>query len=150
MRRHNDFQLPKLMKEFTFTLERGKIREFAQAIGLEDKTYSDVEVARQAGHRDVPAPLTFGTVPEMWHGVNFEELIGELGLELLRILHGEQSFHYHKPMYAGDELSGKTYLVHIEEKNDMMFFTFDTAFYDECEELVLSSRSVVIERGENQ
>lgn len=150
MRRQYEFELPKLMKEFTFTIERGKIREFAQAIGLEDAVYSDINVARQAGHRDIPAPLTFGTVPEMWHGVDFEEMIEELGLELLRTLHGEQAFHYHKQMYAGDELIGKTYLVHIQEKNDMMLFTFETAFYNENNEMVLSSRSVVIERGEGK
>lgn len=150
MRRRYDFELPRLMKEYSFTLERGKIREFALAIGLEDEVYSNIDVARRAGHRDIPAPLTFGTVPEMWDGVDFEEIIADLGLDLLRTLHGEQSFHYHKPMYAGDTLTGRTSLVHIQEKKAMMFFTFETVFYNENKETVLSSRSVVIERGEGE
>ena len=147
MGKQYDFTLPKLMKEYRFTLERGKIREFAQAIGLEDKVYLEVEAARQAGHRDIPAPLTFGTVPEMWYGVDFESLIEDLGLELLQTLHGEQSFQYHKQMYAGDEIIGKTYLTNIQEKRKLMLFTFETTFYNEDDEAVLSCRSVVIERG---
>ena len=42
-----------------FVIEVGKIKEFAQAIGLENSIYYDLEAAKSAGFRDIPIPSTF-------------------------------------------------------------------------------------------
>ncbi|WP_209124708.1 MaoC family dehydratase N-terminal domain-containing protein [Alkalihalobacillus sp. BA299] len=141
--------LPKLFKEFTFEVERGKIREFALATGAADiEVYMSQEAAVNAGYRDVPVPLTFGTVPEMWKGLSFEDLIDGLNLTLARVLHGSQSYTYHKPIFAGDHLFGKTYLVDMKQRKNLTIFSFETLFYNESEELLLECKSVVIERGD--
>ncbi|MEA3486688.1 MAG: MaoC family dehydratase N-terminal domain-containing protein, partial [Thermodesulfobacteriota bacterium] len=44
-------------------VERGKIREFAKAIGDPNPVYLDKEAAIAEGYKDTPAPPTFLTVP---------------------------------------------------------------------------------------
>ena len=43
----------------TMTIERGRLRLFAKAIGETDPVYTDVEAAKAAGYPDLPAPPTF-------------------------------------------------------------------------------------------
>ncbi|MFZ5632837.1 MAG: FAS1-like dehydratase domain-containing protein [Bacillota bacterium] len=47
---------------YSFTVERGKIREFAAAIGDMKDIYLDPKKAVEAGYADVTVPPTFGTV----------------------------------------------------------------------------------------
>ena len=46
-------------------VERGKITEFAKAIGDFDPIYQDRDTAIKQGYKDTPAPPTFLTVPMM-------------------------------------------------------------------------------------
>lgn len=89
---------------FTVSLERGRMRMFAKAIGETDPVYLDVEAARSAGHRDVLA------CPTVLFGLDLEAadtlcFLAEQGVDTNRILHGEQSFTYFEPVYAGDRLT---------------------------------------------
>ncbi|WP_181778784.1 MaoC family dehydratase N-terminal domain-containing protein [Pseudonocardia pini] len=88
----------------TVDVERGRLRMFAQAIGETDPVYSDVAAARAAGHPDLPAPPTilFGLDLERADTLGF--LAGH-GIDLGAVLHGEQAFTYHVPVYAGDTLT---------------------------------------------
>ena len=45
-----------------YEVGRGKIAEFARAIGDDDPVYRDPEAAKAAGHPDVIAPPTFAIV----------------------------------------------------------------------------------------
>lgn len=85
-------------------LERGRLRFFAQTIGVTDPVYLDVEAARRAGHRDLPALPTF-----VGHSIELEipnplGWLVELGGDLMKTTHAEQSFTYFKLAYAGDSL----------------------------------------------
>lgn len=88
----------------SLTLERGRLRLFAKAIGSRDAVYVDIEAARAAGHPDLPAPPTFlaALQHEVPHPLGWLE---ELGVDPARVLHGEQSFTYHQLVYAGQELT---------------------------------------------
>lgn len=86
-------------------VERGRLRFFAHSIGETDPVYSDLEAARNAGHRDLPVPPTF------FFSLSLERRPGpfgylvELGVDMNHILHGEQQFEYHAMAYAGDTLT---------------------------------------------
>jgi len=85
-------------------VERGRLRLFAKAIGEERPVYTDVAAAQAAGHPDLPVPPTF------LHCLNMERpdpfaFLAEIGVDLRRVLHGEQAFTYERMAYAGDRLT---------------------------------------------
>ena len=51
--------------EFALPIERGKVREFALAVGEDNPIFYDPEAARREGLPDVVAPPTF-TVSQIW------------------------------------------------------------------------------------
>lgn len=131
---------------FHFSIERGKIREFALALGDENPLYTSVEAAREAGFRDVPIPPTFPTVIEMWAGADFDELIRVLELDPLKVLHGEQEYEYVQDICAGDDITGQSRVVSAVTKRGMNLFTIETTFKNQLDEQVLLARSLLIER----
>ena len=86
-----------------YQVGREKVREFARAIGESSPLCSDVDAARAAGYSDVIAPPTFAIVVSMEAGrqAAFDP---DLGLDYTRVVHGEQTFEYARPIVAGDEL----------------------------------------------
>ncbi|MFC4947912.1 MaoC family dehydratase N-terminal domain-containing protein [Pseudonocardia sp. GCM10023141] len=88
----------------TVDVERGRLAFFATAIGETDPVYSDLAAARAAGHPDLPVPPTFLFGLEM-AGADPFALFTELGIDLRRVLHGEQSFTYHAVAHAGETLT---------------------------------------------
>ncbi|BAQ11650.1 hypothetical protein OXB_3181 [Bacillus sp. OxB-1] len=129
-----------------FMVERGKIKEFALAIGDDNPLYYDVETARAAGFRDVPIPPTFPTVIEMWGGLDFEALFEVLEMNPLKVLHGEQEYTYLQDICAGDEITGEIRVKADEVKRAMRLVTLEGKFMNQQMEDVLLSKSVVIER----
>ncbi|WP_020672096.1 MaoC family dehydratase N-terminal domain-containing protein [Amycolatopsis nigrescens] len=91
------------LPEFGVDVERGRLRFFAKAIGETDPVYVDLQAAGAAGHRDLPVPPTFFFGLEL-QGPDSFGWLGDLGVDLRRVLHGEQEFHYHALAYAGDHL----------------------------------------------
>jgi acyl dehydratase len=91
-------------------VERGAIRRFAEAIGDRDPIYYDEAAARAAGHERIPAPPTFATSlrpPDIREG---------MGVDLRRLLHGEQSYELRRPIYAGDRLRVYARVAELGEK----------------------------------
>ncbi|GAA4847110.1 MaoC family dehydratase N-terminal domain-containing protein [Saccharopolyspora rosea] len=84
----------------TETVERGRLRFFAQAIGETDPVYTDLTAAEAAGHPDLPVPPTF------LFGLSLGgfAFLADLGVELSRVLHAGQEFTYHRVAHAGDTL----------------------------------------------
>ncbi|KQL54014.1 hypothetical protein AN964_11230 [Heyndrickxia shackletonii] len=137
----------KTFKVRSFTVERGKIKEFAMAIGDENPLYYDVGAAKEQGFRDIPIPPTFPTVIEMWSGLDFETLIRELELNPLKVLHGEQEYEYFDDICAGDEISCTAKVISHIEKRRMNFITIENQFSRDGK-IVLIARSNIIERNE--
>ena len=135
----------KTFKVRSFTVERGKIKEFAMAIGDDNPLYYDVGIANEQGFRDIPIPSTFPTVIEMWSGLDFETLICELELNPLKVLHGEQEYEYLEDICAGDEISCTAKVISHIEKRRMNFITIENQFSRDGK-IVLIARSNIIER----
>ncbi|WP_243292451.1 MaoC family dehydratase N-terminal domain-containing protein [Bacillus sp. FJAT-47783] len=131
---------------FTFSIERGKIKEFALAIGDPNPIYYDIKNAKEEGYRDIPVPPTFATCIEMWEGADFDTLIKALELNPLKVLHGEQTYEYLDCMYAGDVIQGKTSVVKVETKRNLKLVTLQTDYFNQHGKKVLIATSTVIER----
>lgn len=130
----------------TYLVGREKIREFASAIGDSNPAYRDVDAAVALGHADVVAPPTFAIVLSMkaMESVVFDP---ELGLDYSRVVHGEQSFSYARPIVAGDELAVTTLIEGIRSVagNDMI--TTKATISSVSGELVCTATSVIVSRG---
>lgn len=87
----------------TYQVGREKVREFATAIGDANPAYHDVDAARALGFRDVVAPPTFPVVMALKAATSVIK-DPDFGLDYSRVVHGEQKFHYTRPIVAGDEI----------------------------------------------
>jgi acyl dehydratase len=130
----------------SYLVGREKIREFADAVGDGNPAYHDVDAARALGYADVVAPPTFAIVMSMRasHAVILDP---DLGLDYSRVVHGEQSFTYRRPIVAGDELVVTTSIENIRTMagNDMITTRGDIATVDG--EHVASTVSLIISRA---
>ncbi|MQA62570.1 MAG: MaoC family dehydratase [Actinophytocola sp.] len=131
----------------TVTVERGRLRFFAKAIGESDAVYSDVTAAQRAGHPDLPVPPTFFFSLELERPDPFGYL-DKLGIDLRRVLHGEQSFTYHSLAYAGDTLIVRPRIVDaFSKKGGAMEFLIKQTDITRDGELVAEATSTIIVRN---
>jgi len=139
-----------------FTIEAGKVEEFARAITDTRPLHQSKEAARAEGYDATPAPLTYATVssfpryrPEgVGAGLGFD-----LGFERGKHVHGEQAYTFERPVYVGDVLSAETTLVDVSQKEGgaggtMTFATYETEFTDAEDHLVLTAERTRIELGQ--
>ena len=131
-------------------VERGKIRELALAIGDPNPIYTDKDAAIAAGYRDTPAPPTFVTVPGNWQG-NTPQLMADLSINYMMILHAGEEYEYHQEIYPGDVITGTTTVASITEKTSksgskMDLIVIEVEFKNQNDEKVLTARTTIIER----
>ena len=98
-----------------FTVEAGKVEEFARAVGDDDPVYRDAAVAEARGFEAVPAPLSFVRTADFPRYRTGREV--DLGFRHEHTLHGEQAYEYDRPLvvasnrqpyshtYDGDEIT---------------------------------------------
>jgi len=129
-----------------YLVSREKIREFADAIGDPNPAYRSVEAARALGHPDVIAPPTFAVIVTSRASaqVVFDP---ELGLDYSRVVHGEQSFSYERPVGAGDRLVAVTTVEKIRSAAGNDLLTLSCALATAEGEKVGTARSVIVARG---
>lgn len=133
------------MPAFSVPVEAGRLRFFAKAIGQIDPVYSDEAAARDAGHPALPVPPTFLFCLEM-DGPNPAAIRELLGLDYRRLLHGEQQFTYHAPVYAGDVLRFEQRIEDIYDKRGgaLEFVVRKTRVTNQQGQLVAELRGVTV------
>jgi acyl dehydratase len=99
----------------TLTVDAGRLRFFAKAIGETNPLYTDVAAAQAAGHADLPVPPTFLFSIELENPDQFRWVVDQ-GIDPRFVLHGEQSFAYHSIAYAGDTLTATPRIVDVYSK----------------------------------
>lgn len=126
-------------------IERGRLRFFAKAIGETDPIYTDEAAARAAGYDDLPAPPTFVFAAELDSGV-IDRVLGDLGIPIARLLHGEQGFTYHRTACAGDTVTVRSRITEIyDRKNGALEFVVKTSrAVDQHDRLVAELRTVMV------
>jgi len=145
-------------------VERGPVQHFADAVLSTSPIYHNPEAARAAGFANIPAPPTWPFAMEF--SGKFEEIqpsdaptgnplataVGPLMAKGGLILHGEQEFVYHRPVFVGDVLLGEGTVVDAYTKESkgktMTFVVTETVWRDDSTgEPVVTSRFNVIHRG---
>jgi acyl dehydratase len=129
-----------VLDRFEMTIEAGKVREFARAVG-------DIGPAHY--EPDPPVPLTFVATAAFW-GRDAADLLTSLGLDLSRALHGEEEFRYELPLAAGMRLHAETRLVEQDERDSrrggkIRRFVLQTTYTGPTGQTVLVQRRTILE-----
>ncbi|TCK26828.1 MaoC family dehydratase N-terminal domain-containing protein [Pseudonocardia endophytica] len=132
-----------VFEPLTVTVDRGRLAFFASATGQTDPVYSDVDAAKAAGHPDVPVPPTFLFGLEMERPEAFGWL-EELGVDLRRVLHGEQSFTYHALAHAGDTVTLRPRITGAYAKKDLDFVVKRTEITRGGERIADATTTIVV------
>jgi acyl dehydratase len=137
----------KTLPAFHAHAEAGQLRFFAKATGETNPVYFDDSAARDAGHPALPLPPTF------LFSLEFQQpdtsWRDELGIDVSRILHGEQAFTYHRLAYAGDVLRFETRIADIYDKKNgaLEFVVRETRVTNHQGAHVADLRSVIVQRN---
>jgi acyl dehydratase len=129
-------------------VEAGQLRAFANATGETNPIYFDETAAHAAGHPALPAPPTFlfclgSLAPEE------DDTLALLGVDVGRMLHGEQSFTCGAPIYAGDVVTLTTRISDIYDKRGgaLDFIVRDTEATNQAGASVGAGRTVIVVRN---
>lgn len=122
-------------------MSREKIREYAQATGIDDPVY-------RADPADVPlsevvAPPTFAACFCVGRSTDlFAD--PELGAHW-NLVHGSQAFTYHRPIRGGDVLECTPRIVDIADRGKMELMTYEIDCVEwATKEPVVTARSVIV------
>lgn len=134
---------------FTVTVERGKIKEFARAIGDLSPFYLDDAVGRASEWGDIIAPPTFPTTFRD-ESADTGSMLRDLGVDISRVLHGEQEFEHHKPIRPGETYLCRSRITDVYEKSGrsgpMAFVTREMTVTDGENEIVCLARHITVVR----
>ena len=134
---------------YAVTVERGKIKEFARAIGDANPLYLDDRVGAASEWGDLIAPPTF-SVTFRDETADSAAFLRELGTDISRILHGEQEFELFRPLQPGRTYLCRAKIIDIYEKTGrsgpMAFVVRETTISDGSNEIVATMRGVTVVR----
>jgi acyl dehydratase len=132
-----------------YEVSRVKIANFADAIGEPSALCRNREAAIAAGYPDVIAPPTFANAVSMnWLGGVAND--PGLGLDFSRVLHGDQSFSYSRPLHAGDVVVATTTIESIRVVGALSMLVTTTEFVTVDGEYVCTAKTTLVERGADQ
>ena len=134
---------------YAVTVERGRIKDFARAIGDLNPMYLDDRVGAASEWGDIIAPPTF-PITFRDESADTNVLLKDLGVDISRILHGEQEFELHRPIRPGETFLCRPKITDLYEKagrsGPMAFVVRETYVTDRTNELVATLRSVTVVR----
>ncbi|WP_042347535.1 MaoC family dehydratase N-terminal domain-containing protein [Bacillus massiliigorillae] len=122
-------------------VERGAVKKFAAAIGDLHPIYIDEEFGKLSRYKQNIAPPTFPRVFDYGH-------IEELQLPSKGLIHGEQTYHYERPLFIGEEIQCYTEVKGYSEKTGsngkMGILVLTSAGEDMNGQIIFTSKQVVI------
>lgn len=129
-----------------YAVDAPLIAAFAAAVGATDPVHTDPEAARAAGYRDVIAPPTMA--------VRFEQASSrayvadpEAGIDFSRVVHGEQQFVHHRPITAGDEITGTVTVDSVRSAGGHAMVSVRTELASTTGDPIATVRSTIVVRG---
>jgi hydroxyacyl-ACP dehydratase HTD2-like protein with hotdog domain len=113
--------------------------------------HHDLTAAAAAGFTDLVAPPTFTDCVTHWSGGDVTEVPIALGLDLRRVLHGEQRYHYHRPVVAREVLTVRRRISDARTKparggGEMTLVTVTSEFLDDGGAPVVREEMLIIEQ----
>ena len=127
-----------------YEVGREKIREFADALGDPHPAYRDPGAAKALGHPDVVAPPTFPIIFALDSAL---AVLRDLGIDLARVVHGDQNFRYSRPLRPGDRLVTTVEVVGVKQLAGNDVLTVDCVSVTEEGEHVVTSTCTLVHRG---
>ena len=130
----------------TYQVGREKIKEYANALGIDNPVHFDVEAARAAGFRDVVAPPMFAVVysaPAMAPAI-FDH---DVGMNFALMVHGGQEFRWGPLVVAGDEIETTVTVKSIDERDGRGYYVFESVSKNQRGETVCVGTWTNIVRG---
>jgi hypothetical protein len=107
---------------WSYEVTTTSVRAFARGVGYTDPVYFDIEAAKKAGYRNLPAPPCYLGTPVFLPGKSNEVFSGPLSAVhnvkhgLPGLLDGGTETEYFDAICAGDNLTGKVKLANLEIK----------------------------------
>jgi acyl dehydratase len=133
---------------YTVTVERGRIKDFARAIGDANPFHLDDRVGAASEWGDVIAPPTFLTTFRDENDTG--AMLKDLGVDIGRILHGEQQFEIHRPIRPGETFLCRSRVLDVYEKSGksgpMAFVVREMTATDRHNEIVATARHITVVR----
>jgi N-terminal half of MaoC dehydratase len=138
-----------------FEVTTTSVRAFARGVGYQDPVYFDVEAARQAGYRNLPAPPTYLGTPVFIPGKSDDTFSNpRLGGPSLRhglkgLLDGGTETEYSGTICAGDVLTGVSEITSLDVRTSpklgkMLLVSSLATYRNEQNEVVALQRSQAI------
>ncbi len=137
----------KQFEPFSYRVEKNKIMEFCLALEDDNPIFQDENAAKDAGHNDTPAPLTFQTSFVFWGFPQIWDRMSEAGIDTGRLLHLKEDYNYHKTIYPGITVTGQTKITDVKI-GKMNMVTFTTEFKDDQGDLLVEANMTIVIRPE--
>lgn len=122
-------------------VERGAVRKFAEAIGDSHPIYTNEEYASQTRYKQNICPPTF---PIIFDYGKIEGLI----FPSSGLIHGEQYFHYERPLYVGEKINCYSVIEDLFEKqgsrDTLAFLVINNFGEDEEQKTVFTCKKVIV------
>ncbi|MEO7268284.1 MAG: MaoC family dehydratase N-terminal domain-containing protein [Knoellia sp.] len=130
-----------------YAVSAAQIAAFADAVGSDDPVHHDAEVARAAGYTDVIAPPTFAvSIAQQCDRAYIVD--PEAGIDYSRVVHGEQRFVHHRPITAGDEITGVLTVDSVRMAGGHAMIATRTELTAGGEQVCTSTSTIVVRGGE--
>ena len=134
-------QIGKISNKVKNVVERGAVKNFAAAIGDPQPIFVDEETGRLSRYKNNIAPPTFPRVFD--YGV-----IEGVNLPNKGLIHGEQTFHYVRPLLVGEEIYCYSVVKKYFEKKgnfgEMGFLVLESFGEDLAGNTIFSSTSTIV------
>lgn len=136
----------KTYQEIELEVDRDRVTQFALAVGEDDPRFLEAEAARAEGFPDQVAFPTFPTVVGILASAQIV-VDPELGMDYSRVVHGEQSFEWRRPIVVGDRLRATPRIADVYSKGPNEFLVIEAEVRDADGEVVCVARSTLLSRG---
>ncbi len=133
-------------QEVSFTVERDRVVQFADAIGEDTPLFRDAQAANSEGYGEQVAPPTFVTVMQIMTSGQVV-LDQELGLNYALVVHAEQEYEWRRPVQVGDVLSAVPRIADIYAKGSNEFLVIEADIKDTSGQTVVVARTTLLSRG---
>jgi len=107
---------------WTYEVTTTSVRAFARGVGYTDLVYYDIEAAKKAGYRNLPAPPTYVGTSVFIPGLSHDDLsfppgaFPDIKHGLPGLLDGGTETEYFEQICAGDILTGTVKLAALDTK----------------------------------
>lgn len=131
-----------------YAVTREQITAFADAVGATGGAHRDPDAAGQLGYADVVAPPTFAVrLAQQCEAQLVQD--PDAGIDFSRVVHGQEGFVHHRPIVAGDTLTGTLHVDTMREAGGHGMVATRVELADAEGRPVTTVTSTIVVRGES-